>query len=321
MEEISPVSATLLAIVIILPVFSVAFACWWILLKIGRGMRIVKKEWRSIVERWWVSIPSLLVAVASVGLLLYGWLVEAHNLEVSRIEIAVDRPILSKDRFRIVHLSDLHVESRGERERALVDLVNAQAPDLICLTGDYLNARSGIPVLTEILAGLRANVGIYAVEGNWDRKFDIARILDECKITLLNDDFINLKVGGGQLLIAGMAMTPALRMEDVVKAREKEGFLLMLQHTPDYFEEVAGRGVDLYLCGHTHGGQVCFPFYGALITLSRFHKKYESGFFRKGGAAMVVSRGIGVEGGPVPRVRLFCRPEIVVIDLVHRPGP
>jgi predicted MPP superfamily phosphohydrolase len=74
--------------------------------------------------------------------------------------------------------------------------------------------------------------------------------------------------------------------------------------------------IDLFCAGHVHGGQVALPFYGALVTLSRFGKQYERGLYHVGSMFMYVSRGIGMEGGVAPRVRFCSRPEITVIDLV-----
>ena len=72
---------------------------------------------------------------------------------------------------------------------------------------------------------------------------------------------------------------------------------------------------DLLLAGHTHGGQLCLPFYGAIVTSSSYGKRYESGLARKENTTMYISRGLGFEGGRMPRARFLCRPEIVSVDL------
>lgn len=82
---------------------------------------------------------------------------------------------------------------------------------------------------------------------------------------------------------------------------------------PDLVEDLTGA--DLYLAGHTHGGQVRVPGYGALVTFSRFDKKYEMGRYDVNGTALYVHRGVGFEPG-LPKVRFLCRPEIAVFDLV-----
>jgi predicted MPP superfamily phosphohydrolase len=95
-------------------------------------------------------------------------------------------------------------------------------------------------------------------------------------------------------------------------------FRLFLYHFPDAVEEASAANIDLYLAGHTHGGQVRLPFYGALITFSRYDKRYEAGLYRLGAATMYVNRGIGMEGGKAPRVRFLDRPEITVIDVAPK---
>jgi hypothetical protein len=77
--------------------------------------------------------------------------------------------------------------------------------------------------------------------------------------------------------------------------------------------------VDLYCAGHTHGGQVALPLYGALITFSKYGKKYEAGLYREGETWLYVNRGIGMEGGSTPRVRFWAPPEVTVIE-VSPPG-
>jgi hypothetical protein len=80
--------------------------------------------------------------------------------------------------------------------------------------------------------------------------------------------------------------------------------------------EVADRlQIDLYLAGHTHGGQVRLPVWGAIITMSAYGKQYESGLYQLNPTTLYVSRGIGLEGLSLPRVRFLCPPEMVLIEL------
>ena len=96
---------------------------------------------------------------------------------------------------------------------------------------------------------------------------------------------------------------------------KSENFNLFLYHNTDLMDYFDGVPIDLYLCGHTHGGQVALPFYGALTTLSRHGKKYEAGLYRQEHIQLYVNRGIGMEGGRSPRVRFLARPEITVFDI------
>ena len=82
--------------------------------------------------------------------------------------------------------------------------------------------------------------------------------------------------------------------------------------------QAAAEGVDLYLAGHTHGGQWRVPGFGALLTSSQYWKRYEAGAYREGDTQLYVSRGIGLEGFGTPRARFFCPPEVVSIALTGR---
>jgi uncharacterized protein len=76
-----------------------------------------------------------------------------------------------------------------------------------------------------------------------------------------------------------------------------------------------GSHIDLYLAGHTHGGQIALPYFGAIITLAKYGKKYEAGEYQVGNIILYVNRGIGLAAGVNPKMRFFARPEITVIDL------
>src|ERR1035438_706069 len=85
-------------------------------------------------------------------------------------------------------------------------------------------------------------------------------------------------------------------------------FSIFVYHRPDEILEVARDRYDIYLCGHTHGGQVALPFYGDLITFSKFDKKDEAGLYHEGATTIYVNRGIGLAKWPQPEVRFLARP-------------
>ena len=104
---------------------------------------------------------------------------------------------------------------------------------------------------------------------------------------------------GDQRAMAALAVSPLLARRELEEARGL----------------AASLGVDLYLCGHTHGGQIRAPLYGALATSSRWGKRYEMGLYRERGTTLYVSRGLGVEGLGAPRARFLAPPEIVLWEL------
>ena len=101
-----------------------------------------------------------------------------------------------------------------------------------------------------------------------------------------------------------------------MKKVRQDDFSVLLYHKPDLAYAARDRQINLYLAGHTHGGQVRMPFYGAIFTNSRYGKNFEMGLYHLGQTDLYVSRGIGFVGGIGPRARFLCPPEVVVIDLI-----
>jgi hypothetical protein len=270
----------------------------------------------------------LILWALNLGVLLGeidGLYVEPFSLRLS--EVNVPGPILAPGKaLRILHLSDLHVERFGPRERKLLQMVADLQPDLIVLTGDYLNIDYNDDPETmrdtrAVLASLSAPYGVYAVSGSppVDTPDALEAIFNGLSITLLQDEIHSLTLEGGVLYILGISNLGYTRdrvvLQKLMESIPPGATTLLLYHTPDLVEDADSLGVDLYLAGHTHGGQVRLPFYGALVTSSRFLKKYESGLYTLDHTILYVSRGIGMEGLSLPRARFFCPPEVVLITL------
>ena len=191
------------------------------------------------------------------------------------------------------------------------DFLNAT----VLLTGDYLNtdASGAENALRFIAQEITAPGGMFAIAGNWDaREWSRAMpILADEGVQRVDGEMVALLVNGVNLRLFG-GLGKVLQHE-----RPGRSFDILLEHTPDLIEEAAGI-VDLYLCGHTHGGQVRVPLLGAVVTLSKFWKRYEMGLYTVNGTTLYVNRGIGMEGGTAPRVRFLAPPEIAVLDIVGK---
>jgi predicted MPP superfamily phosphohydrolase len=242
-----------------------------------------------------------------LGLFLYGWLIESQWIEVVHQTIRVE----TGSSLRVAHLSDLHIQAFGKRERAALDHVRAAKPDLICLTGDYLRSGSdeaSVPSARRFLRELDAPHGVYAVTGNWD--FDPGPLFSGLKIELLLDRFVDVTVRGTKVRLGGCRFGGSPR--DLEEPPD-DALNILLLHSPDHLEEVSRLGYDLYLAGHTHGGQVWIPGIGAIVRMSK--RGYNAGLYTMGDTSLYVNRGLGAEGGPLPEFRLFCRPEVTLIDV------
>jgi len=254
------------------------------------------------------------VAVLGIFCMLYGYFIEPYWIEVTNIPIKTTK--LKKTSFRIVQISDLHCEMKIRNEEKLAGIINPLKPDIIIFTGDSLNVSGALPLFRKTLAGLEAKLCKFAVNGNFDVSY--WRELDLFKGTgfvLLKNRVVTLSKGGERISIFGTDPGQGALDRANPGGFDGETFNVFLYHYPGLIEEVAGR-TDLYLCGHTHGGQVALPFYGALVTLAKYGKKYEAGRYEVGGTVLYVNRGIGMEPGPVPSVRFWARPEITVFDIV-----
>jgi predicted MPP superfamily phosphohydrolase len=229
--------------------------------------------------------------------------------------------------LRVLHLSDFHVERLTPREKKMLKLIGELRPDVIVYTGDllnfsYLDDERARADCCELLSKIRAPLGVYAVPGTplIDTPDVINAIYPHVNhITLLTNQVIELE-GYPQLQIIGLTCThdPALDAPKLDRARaaaSHDKFALLLYHSPDLMPEAVQAKIDLYLCGHTHGGQVRVPLLGALVTSSIYGKRYEMGRYRQDGTTMYVSRGIGMEGKGAPRMRFLCPPEMELFEL------
>jgi predicted MPP superfamily phosphohydrolase len=310
----------LLTLIFSLPLLTGLVVLSWLSYRLARHWNLMPRDKRVFVDRRWVILPSAAFLGIYALCFAYGTLIEADWVQTTRTEIPVREAVLGFDRFRIVQLSDLHLERMGRREQRMIEQVREAKPQLIVLTGDYMNVREGAVALNEVLRALEAPFGVVGVEGNWDTKFGVADVFRRAKATYLVDDTLVLEKDGHRLRLVGLGNDPGRPLKTLLPPSDDGIPTILLHHMPDALDELRrrdpGQRVDLFLCGHTHGGQVCLPFWGAVITLSRYHKKYERGLYDVDGVPMYVNRGVGSGGGGLPHVRFLARPEVAVIDLV-----
>lgn len=255
----------------------------------------------------------------------YSMYIEPINLCVSKVNLSgqvffPDRPL------RIVQLTDIHIERLTKRELEILTRLNTLHPDIIVLTGDYLNYdyKHDLNAQQEarcFLSQLHAPYGVYAIPGSTsvDLPEIMANIFVGLEITFLCDQAQIIPIGAGLIYIVGVKVDRNGRDRDVLSELMQQAppgaYKLLLHHTPDLIETAADNNVNLYLAGHTHGGQIRLPLIGALITLSAYGRKYCCGQHQLGPTTLYTSRGLGMEGLHLPRARLLCPPEIVVINL------
>lgn len=290
----------LLALLAVLPLAPVvAFA-----------QRALKKD-RS--ARRPLAIFSLLALAVYAVVCADGFLLEPNWPRVVHIEVpgAVSKPLI------LLQLSDLHLEKdTPSREAWLAERLKELRPDLILLTGDIHQMENlDVAVLRAKLGGITAPLGVFACSG-----YDHVRAIREAApgIQWLENEAVVLRRGEDLIGLAGLNAFG--NRAPVYEALGEADLRIAMHHTPGLAEEAAAAGMHLYLCGHTHGGQVRIPFWGAVITNSPTGKRFERGLRRAGAMPVYTSSGLGLEPPPAPQVRFLCRPEITLITVVPRPA-
>lgn len=281
-----------------------------------------------LVGAWWGFVLFVLVQVGASAAAVWGFAIEPFRVGLSQLTIATDRLPAGAAPIRLLHISDLHIERLTKRETAVLHLVQQANPDFIVITGDYVNLSYNTDPVThrqvrQLLQKLDAPYGVYATLGSItvDLRAEVVPIFDGLPISLMRHDWQTVKLGAEQeVVLLGMDCTHHLptdrtRLANLYAQAPNGAPQVLLYHSPELMPEAVEHGFDLYLCGHTHGGQVRLPFIGALITSSQLGRRYVMGHYQEGRTNLYVSRGLGLEGLSAPRVRFLAPPEITLVTI------
>ncbi len=261
--------------------------------------------------------------VLSASLKMIGFLKKAEQnttaFEVEEIPVKLRRLPESFDNYRILHLSDLHIDFMHDEGKHLVDLLYKIDFDLCVITGDYRFHTGGVSEgviegMKKLMPALECKDGVIGILGNHD-DLEIAAQLETLGINMLLNESVALKRNNQSIWFAGVDDPHYYQTDDVDKAVQNipaDETVVLLSHSPEIIDEASDIGIDYYLCGHTHGGQVCLPGGMPIITNARNKRKYSSGSWEYGEMKGYTSRGTGSSGLPV---RIFCPPEITVHTL------
>ncbi len=263
------------------------------------------------------------MALASVGAAAAGGgytLLEAKWCRVVRRTVALPNLPPPFRGTTVALLADVHHGPFVPLDyiRHVVAMTNALRPDIVALAGDYVHHADHYiaPGIAE-LGNLKASMGRFAVRGNHDNRHftPITRAaLADAEIPDLNNTGVWLERGGARLRICGVGdlWTDRQDPDAALGDATPEDAVILLSHNPDFVETLRDPRVGLVLSGHTHGGQVVVPGFGAPIVPSRYGQKYLHGLVQGPCAQVFVSRGVGTISPPV---RFLCRPEVVLITL------
>ena len=258
---------------------------------------------RPINRRHFLATLGAACAAAPFGVAADAKWLEPTWLEDRQLRIGDGQPT-----HRLVHFTDLHYKGDRAYAQSVVNRINSLSPDFVCFTGDIIEDAGFLPEALEILSGIKSP--IYGVPGNhdyWSRApfGEIAQCFAATGGAWLLDE--QRLIAGGINVIGATCMFP-VPLQPLLNPDTKN---ILLMHYPAWIKRQAGQKFDLALAGHSHGGQVRIPFYGAIILPSGVDE-YDLGLFQTEAGPLNVSSGIGWY--PIA-VRFNCRPEIVVIEI------
>lgn len=270
-------------------------------------VQLAKKQQLRLLDQ-----AMLCLSAFGLGCIVYSF-IEPFFLDVTQTNITTGK-IPQGTEFTIVQLSDLHCDGVKRVEEKIVPIVADIHPDLIVFTGDATNNRAGVKDFKTCITALAKIAPTYAVNGNHDTIHkDNDRFFGGTGVQLLVGKSQTQAIRGSSIWVGGNDPTYGTLNLDVLKSAPKDKFTVYLHHYPKPIVAAQSAGIDLYLCGHTHGGQVRLPFYGALTTASDTGKAYEAGYYKVGNTSMYVNRGIGMTGLPL---RFMAMPEISVLHII-----
>jgi hypothetical protein len=249
------------------------------------------------------------------------------NLAVMRYEIAC--PGWSGRDLRIAHVSDFHanhllpVAYYVSAKRRVAET----QPDLVFLTGDFVSKREFVPLLPRFLSLARGRLGTIAVLGNhdyWASADEVADAVRSAGITWLGNGCLRLLVEDGTKPGGATIQGTPLRIcgceqpwapGEWRSLEEEDGLTLVLTHTPDNIYELSGPGITAVFAGHYHAGQIRVPGLGSLVVPSAYGRLFDHGHFVVNGTHLFVTAGVGAA---VPPFRIYCPPDILIVDIRGR---
>jgi uncharacterized protein len=245
----------------------------------------------------------------------------ALNIRIKSIQLEFDNLPDAFNSYRILFISDLHIDGLPSLCQSLIDLVKDLQVDICLLGGDYRMEMYGSFIeanrrLQRLVEHIQARDGVFGILGNHDC-LEIAPDLEDSRICMLINESVTIDRQNQALSIIGIDDPHYYQCHDMEKAFSEippDGFAILLAHSPEVVDDLQGRRVDLCLCGHTHAGQIRLPWIGPLFTHCRAPRKFAYGLWRHDGTVGYTSSGAGSSGVPV---RFNCTPEVVLLTLTQ----
>ena len=280
----------------------------------------------------------ILLILVVVGCLLWCFFIEPWFYAVNRHEVRLSKTVTKP--LKILHLTDTHYFGSDSKRARFFEKLAKEDYDFIFITGDIFDHEEGVVAAKEELKKFKAKHGVFAVFGNHDyyeyRARDVLRYhfprakklkyiqptesfqksLEEIGIRVLRNEVVKLNVEGNPLTIHGLddPVTGHANIRTTLQDYEPDRLHILLTHSADAFLNIGKNEIDLSFSGHTHGGQIRLPWFGAIVTHSILGRSYVSGIQSLKGAVCSISRGLGTSRHA--RLRFLCRPEAVILNVM-----
>lgn len=256
---------------------------------------------------------------------------EPQEFKVETVQIKLKKLPRGFSKFRIAQISDIHMGGwmNMERLQQVADLILAEKPDVLLITGDFLKGRNfseraqqAIRDLLKVLCPLAAVIPSFAVLGNHDYATNpdaVREMLRLCQIRDLTNVVFTITRDSGKLYLCGVddVRHGHVRLDDVLAQLDENGPAILMVHEPDFADTSAAVGkFDLQISGHSHGGQIVLPLYGPPV-LPLSGRKYPSGLYKVGDMLQYTNRGVGTDR---MAIRINCPPEITLFILESDPS-
>lgn len=266
-------------------------------------------------------MPKALGVILRMTMLMDRARSNAVRYQLLEIDVSIEGLPGEFEGYRILHLSDLHIDEILDGGERLCEIVSGLDYDLCVMTGDYRFETYGVydemlERMARLVEALRSPDGVVGILGNHDF-IEMVPELEDMGVRMLLNESLAIERGGNRIWLVGLDDAHYYGVDDLARATsavDATETMLLLVHSPEAIEQAAASGVDLYLCGHTHGGQVCLPGGVPVIGNARCSRDKLSGRWRHGRMQGYTHRGTGSSG---LAVRINCPPEIAVHRLVR----
>ena len=293
-------------------------------------MKFTQKQKSNSKAKTVRMIAWIILAVALIFAAVWIYF-ENKRIDITTYDICSEKLPESFDGFTIVQISDFHNNVFGNNNDILIENIKAEHPDIIVLTGDYIDSRhTHVDISVSLTEQLVRIAPTYYITGNHESRIsdaleELTENFNRLGVHILRNAAEEISYKGDTIQIIGIddpdfidpeknAAENSEAMKQIIcELNDSNRYTLLLSHRPEIFDTYLATNVDLVLSGHAHGGQFRLPFFGAFYAPGEgLFPRHAEGMQTEGSMTMVVSRGLGQSVIPF---RINNSPELVTVKL------